>query len=138
MPKTKAKVPCSGKLENGPGKIGTRCRECGRAGGPDQNEGDCCPWLVERDVTPAKRPPKHQRAKQAYPEIIRGMLARGEKRAALKLAAGFSELGEQKAAIVTGWSAVQRPEWYKGLGKDPAKLEEAGVDALRARFGSNP
>lgn len=132
---TKAKVPCSDKLANGPGKTRTKCSACGRAGGPDQNEGDCCPWLIERDVTPSRRAPKHVRAKQAYPEIIRGMLERGETREALKLAAGFSTLGDQKAAIVSGAAAIKRPEWYRSLGKDPAAIEAAGVEALKARFG---
>lgn len=127
----KRKVPCGGKI--GHQHV---CLECGRKGADYQNEGALCLWLVERDVTPPRRAPKHTRAKQAYPEIIRGMLARGETREALKLAAGFEVLGAQKSAITRAWSAVQRPEWYRSLGKDPAALEAEGIQALRERFGN--
>lgn len=62
------------------------------------------------------------------------MMDRGDWRAALKLAAGFPVLGEQKVAIERGWEALVRPELYRQMGQDPDALVRAGIEALKERY----
>ena len=68
--------------------------------------------------------------------ILRAHMAAGEWRAALRLAARFPQLGNAKADITRAWEAIQRPEFYASIGKDPAALIDAGIAALRRRYGT--
>ncbi len=65
---------------------------------------------------------------------IRDALARGDSRIALKIAASFPSLGEQKTAITRGWEACVRPELYRQMGCDVDQLITDGVAAVRERY----
>lgn len=54
---------------------------------------------------------------------------------AIRLAAKFPRLGEHKEAITRAWAAIQSPEFYREMGQAPERLIEAGVEALRVRYG---
>lgn len=82
--------------------------------------------LVGR-VTAMPMPPKKI-------DVLRGHMTRKEWRAALKLAASWGRLGEERAAITRGWEACVRPDFYRAIGKDPDTLVAAGVAALRRRY----
>lgn len=58
----------------------------------------------------------------------------GNNRAALKLAAGWEQLGEHKEAIERGWAAMQNPDFYRQIGKDPNELIKLGMEAIRERY----
>ena len=63
------------------------------------------------------------------------LMASGDHRAALKLAASFPRLGEHKDAIQRGWSAASSPDFYRQINRDPEALVAAGGEALRVRYG---
>lgn len=65
---------------------------------------------------------------------LKQFMKEGNHRAALKLAAGWSRLGEHKKQIQQGWSALQNPKFYKEIGKDPDKLVECGIQSIRERY----
>lgn len=67
-------------------------------------------------------------------EKLRKLMAAGEHRQALKLAAGWPRLGEHKAEIERGWAALCNPDFYREIGKDPEALVAAAVAALRERY----
>lgn len=66
---------------------------------------------------------------------LRAALAKGREIEALRIAAKFPILGDDKADITRGWAAYQAPGFYREIGRDPAKLVQLGVDAVRARYG---
>jgi hypothetical protein len=66
--------------------------------------------------------------------ILRRHMDAGDWREALRLAAGFGRLGEHKAPITRAWEALQRPGFYRQLGRDPDALVAAGIEALKARY----
>lgn len=66
---------------------------------------------------------------------LKALMAAGDYRAALKLAAGWAQLGNHKAPIERGWAAILNPNFYREIGKDPDVLVAAGVAALRERYG---
>jgi hypothetical protein len=53
---------------------------------------------------------------------------------ALRMAAKFPDLGAHKAAITRAWDAHQSPSLYRQMGKDPAALWAAGIEALKERY----
>jgi len=53
---------------------------------------------------------------------------------ALRIAAKFPQLGDQKNAIRDGHEAFVRPQFYRQLGKDPAALIERAKLALTERY----
>lgn len=65
---------------------------------------------------------------------LKELMATGDFRAALKLAASFSQLGSQKIQIRRGWQAIQSPDFYREIGKNPDELVAAGVAAIRERY----
>jgi len=67
--------------------------------------------------------------------LLKEAWTRGDKSGALRIAAKFQELGEHKEAISRAWQAIQDPEFYRAIGKDPAALIEAGYAALKERYG---
>lgn len=67
---------------------------------------------------------------------LRAMMAAGEWRKALALAAKWPELGAHRDAIQMAASAAANPRFYESLGKDPAVLAADGRIALIARYGS--
>lgn len=65
---------------------------------------------------------------------VEQFMADGNHRAALKLAASFPRLGDQKVDIQRAWQAIQTPDFYREIGKDPETLIAAGVAAIRERY----
>ena len=61
-------------------------------------------------------------------------MAAGDHRAAIRLASKFGELGEHKSVITRAWAAIQHPEFYEAINKEPAVLVAAGVAAIRERY----
>lgn len=58
----------------------------------------------------------------------------GDRIGALRIAAKFPRLDGDKEAITRAWAAHANPEFYRGIGKDPAQLIEAGIDAMQRRY----
>lgn len=67
--------------------------------------------------------------------ILKAHAARNDWRSALKVAAQFQQLGNEKAAITRAWQAIQSPEFYESIGQNPTQLIEAGIAALKTRYG---
>ena len=67
-------------------------------------------------------------------DTLRTAMAEGREADALRIAAKFPVLGAHKARITRGWEALQRPEFYTALGKDPKVLVADGVAAIRERY----
>jgi hypothetical protein len=65
---------------------------------------------------------------------LRALMAAGDWPGALRMAARFQRLGQHKADIERGWAALQRPEFYRELGRDPEALVAAGIRALQERY----
>lgn len=57
---------------------------------------------------------------------------------ALRLAASWPRLGEHKDAIQQGWAAVQNPDFYFELGKNPSELVGVGLRAVAERYELTP
>lgn len=66
---------------------------------------------------------------------LKKLMAYGDHRAALRLAAGWPRLGDHKEAITRGWAALSNPGFYRELGRDPEALVAAGLAAIRERYG---
>ena len=62
------------------------------------------------------------------------MMRAGEWARAIRFASKFPRLGEHKEAIMRAASALLSPELYRQMGRDPAQLVAAGVDALKSRY----
>lgn len=62
------------------------------------------------------------------------LMAAGDARGALKLAASFKRLGAQEERIRKGWEAAARPDFQREIGRDPDALVEDGFRALRERY----
>lgn len=60
--------------------------------------------------------------------------AAGDWREALRVAQAFQHLGPQKEAITRAWAALENPNFYRQIGKDPATLVSLGITALRVRY----
>lgn len=69
---------------------------------------------------------------------LRGYWALGDSTAVLRLAASWHQLGDAKADIERGWAAVQYPEFYREMGREPDLLIAAGIAAVRRRYGLPP
>ena len=76
----------------------------------------------------APREPETQLAR------LKALMAAGDYRAALKLAAGWPRLGAHKAPIERGWAALTNPKFYEEIGKNPDTLVAAGIAAIRERY----
>ena len=69
---------------------------------------------------------------------IRALMNAGDWKGALKLAASWHDLGEDKDAIESAVAAKGNPRFYVALGKDPDALYEAGIAALKKRYAEDP
>lgn len=65
---------------------------------------------------------------------LRSCASCGDWIGALRIAAKFPRLGDHEAAITRGWSAHQRPDFYREIGHDPSALVAAGVQAIKERY----
>ncbi len=63
---------------------------------------------------------------------LRALMDAGDWRAAISLAAKFPQLGAHKVAVLRAQEAYVRPDFQRQLGRDPQRLIEAGIAALRA------
>lgn len=72
---------------------------------------------------------------QSKTEIIRRALSRGDWLLALRVAAHFHDRSEDTRLFKRGFDAVQNPDFYRQLGKDPNQLVAMAVQRLEARFG---
>lgn len=66
--------------------------------------------------------------------VLLGFMQAGEWRKALSLAAKFHDLGAHKKQITRAHDALQNPEFYRQIGKDPEALVREGVEALKERY----
>jgi len=65
---------------------------------------------------------------------LREHMEAGRWRDAIRLAARFPQLGDQRGAILDAQMAYTNPEFARGIRKDPEQLIAAGIAALRARY----
>jgi hypothetical protein len=77
---------------------------------------------------------KAAREREKKGERLARLVAAEDWRAALKLAASFANLGDDKDVLQRAWQALERPAFTRELGRDPEKLVQAGKEALRRRF----
>ena len=61
-------------------------------------------------------------------------MAAGQERDALRLAASFPRLGEEKLVITRAWAATTNSGFYQQMGKNPEDLYRAGIDAIRTKY----
>ena len=66
---------------------------------------------------------------------LRALLAAGDFRAAMALAASFPRLGDDKAIITRAHEAYVRPEWLRQVHRDPDEAIRLGIEALTRRYG---
>jgi hypothetical protein len=69
-------------------------------------------------------------------DAVLAAMGAGDWPLAIRLAAKFPRLGPQAKAIMQAHEAMQRPAFQKQLGRDPAKLIDAGKAALLERYGN--
>ena len=65
---------------------------------------------------------------------LKAAFAAGDHIGALQIAARFPQLGEQKEHVTRAWAAVQNPQFYREIDRDPDQLIAAGIAALRERY----
>lgn len=65
---------------------------------------------------------------------IRDALARGDEIAAVRIAARFPRLGDEKDVIERGWQAHTRPDFVREIGRDPAADFTAAVAAIKSKY----
>jgi hypothetical protein len=65
---------------------------------------------------------------------IKEEFAAGNFNKAIRIAAKFHDLGDQRNAILDANLAITNPRWMLGLGKDIDQEIKAGIDALRIRY----
>ena len=68
--------------------------------------------------------------------VLRNLMNAGDWRGAMKLAASFPRLGDEKAAITRAWEAFTRPDFCRQLRKDPDALIAEGRAALMRRYSA--
>lgn len=82
-----------------------------------------------------KRNPHIRSTESTVPPALAAAMAAENWHDALRIAAKFPILGTHKEAITRAWQAVQRPDFYRALGQEPAELITDGVRALQERYG---
>lgn len=65
---------------------------------------------------------------------LKKLFEAGDHIGALRIAAKFPQLGEQKVAITRAWAAVQNPGFYRQLDMDPEVVIQIGINALKRRY----
>lgn len=74
--------------------------------------------------------------KQTKLSIVKAHMARNEWQDALRLAAKFPQLGNERNAVLSAHGAYTNPRFYIQIGKDIEQLKAAGRAALIHRFGN--
>ena len=67
-------------------------------------------------------------------ERVKSAFYAGNHREAIKIAAGFPHLGEQRDRIQTAWSALRNPDFYREIGVDVDAAVASAVSAIRERW----
>ncbi|MBP1129372.1 hypothetical protein JOE25_000915 [Serratia sp. PL17] len=67
-------------------------------------------------------------------DVLRELASNNDWEAAIKLAGGFPRLGDEARVITRAKEAVLRPEFQIQMGREPALLIAAGIDALKAKY----
>jgi hypothetical protein len=62
------------------------------------------------------------------------MIDSGDWLAAIKFAAKFPQLGKQADAIIRAKEAINNPDFYHQIKKDPDELIALGIAAIQQRF----
>jgi hypothetical protein len=65
---------------------------------------------------------------------LAALMQAGEWEKAIKFAAGFPRLDKHRNVILTASAALMSPGLYRGMGRDPGALVDAGVQALKERY----
>src|SRR3984893_10058501 len=91
-----------------------------------------CSLVTPENMSNAK--PHDPRTK---PSLIRGRMAAGDWRNAIRVAARLPRLDKHRAAILDAQGAYENPRFYTQIGKNTETLIEAGAAALCERFGHN-
>src|SRR3984893_18841122 len=91
-----------------------------------------CSLVTLQNMSNAK--PHDPRTKTS---IIRGHMAAGAWRNAIRVAARLPRLDKHRVAILDAQGAYENPRFYAQIGKDAETLIKAGAAALRERFGHN-
>lgn len=66
--------------------------------------------------------------------LLRAMMTSGDWRSAIKLAASFGRLGEDRKAITRAWEAYARPAFMASIGRDVQSTIDNGIAALMRRY----
>ena len=67
-------------------------------------------------------------------ETLKAHAAKGDWPAALRIAAKFPELGDERTAILRAHGAIGNASFYAQLGQEPAALIAEGIAALQRRY----
>lgn len=65
---------------------------------------------------------------------LKTALAKGDSVGALRIAARFPQLGDEKEPITRAWAAYNNPDFYRSIGQNPLALIDAGIDAIKRRY----
>lgn len=58
----------------------------------------------------------------------------GDWSAAIRFAAKFPRLGAQRDDLLRAKDALQNPDFYRQIKRDPDALVQAGIDALKSKY----
>jgi hypothetical protein len=76
-----------------------------------------------------------QTAPRSKASIVREHMAAGRWQEAIRIAARFPQLGDQRGAILDAHTAYTNPRFMVQIGKDIEAMKDVGRSALVARFG---
>ncbi len=71
-------------------------------------------------------------------ETLREHIQGGRRVEAIKFAAKFPRLGAGRNAILSAKDAIQNPDFYRQLKKDPEAVIQAGWQALLLQYSPRP
>ena len=66
--------------------------------------------------------------------ILRAHMGRAEWVEAVRLAARFPSLGDEREPITRAWAAHTNPGFYRQIGRNPEAEFAAGIEALKRRY----
>lgn len=67
-------------------------------------------------------------------ECIKAKLALGDWPSALRIASRFCDRSNDTLVFKRGFDALQHPDFYRQLGKNPDVIVNAAIERLHARF----
>lgn len=66
--------------------------------------------------------------------VLREHMKSGRWADAIRIAARFPRLGDERSAILDAQLALTNPDFCRGIRKDPEALVTAGIAALQSRY----